>query len=145
MAVESGSNDAPPPRRTGFDAGDRIAVALQALSGLLGAAGVATAAAAAHRGGGASASTAATFMLIHAVAVLGLASIGLQAHRFRLGWLAAALVLFVGTMLFSGDLALAGLLDWRPWPTAAPFGGLLMIFGWLLVFGTGVARMIRPF
>ncbi len=36
----------------------------------------------------------------------------------------------LGTVLFSSDLALAGLLDRRPWPQAAPLGGLLLIAGW---------------
>ena len=101
----------------------RAAALLLALAGLMGAAGVALAARAAH-GGEASLASAAQFLVIHAAAVAGLAGRGR-----RIG--AAALVLALGTCLFSADLALRALAGTRLFALAAPAGGLLMILGWL--------------
>ncbi|MGO1720182.1 MAG: DUF423 domain-containing protein, partial [Luteimonas sp.] len=70
--------------------------------------------------------TAALFTFGHGVALALLA----PAPAGRLQRLAQALLL-AGMLLFSGSLAAGALLAW---PTvAAPFGGTLMIAGWLLL------------
>lgn len=104
---------------------------LVALAGLLGAAGVAGSAAAAHLGGG-NLATAAQFALFHAPAVLAsvwLAGSGLArpvlAHAA--GWLLA-----LGTVLFSGAVAL-GAFGLHPVPMAAPTGGTVLILAWLVL------------
>ena len=91
-------------------------------------AGVAMAAYASHGVTGQAASwlqTAALFAFGHGAAVALLSALPARALR-----LAMALLL-VGMLLFSGSLAGAALLAW---PTAlAPFGGSLMMLGWLLL------------
>lgn len=112
------------------------------LAGITGAAGVAASAAAAHVGGP-NLATAAQIMLAHAPAFLGLAA-WLRAGDGRADWVArAGLVLFAGVLLFSGTLALGALAGLRPFPMAAPTGGVLMILGWL---GMAVAAFVpaRP-
>jgi uncharacterized membrane protein YgdD (TMEM256/DUF423 family) len=99
---------------------------LLALAGLYGAAGVGLAAWAAHRSGGERLMTAALFLILHAGP---LAAVGLAAPRRAL--LLAASALALGAFLFSGDLALSLLAGLRPWPMAAPAGGMLLIAGWL--------------
>jgi uncharacterized membrane protein YgdD (TMEM256/DUF423 family) len=99
---------------------------LLALAGLYGAAGVGLAAWAAHRSGGERLMTAALFLILHAGP---LAAVGLAAPRR--GLLLAASGLALGAFLFSGDLALSLLAGLRPWPMAAPAGGMLLIAGWL--------------
>lgn len=100
------------------------------LAGLTGAAGVAAAAVAAHVGGP-NLATAAQMLLAHAPAFLGLAA-WLRAGEGRsepAAW--AGVVLFAGLLLFSGTLALGALAGLKPFPMAAPTGGMLMIAGWL--------------
>lgn len=94
-------------------------------AGLCGAAGVALSAVAAHAGG-AHVATAASFLLMHAPALLvaGLLGRGSVLHS-------GCLVLLVGVVLFSGDLLARDFLGARLFPFAAPLGGLLMIGGWL--------------
>ncbi len=106
-----------------------VRFALPCLAGLMGAAGVALAARAAHAGNDASLMTAALFLLIHATAMIGLAALA-PAGR----WLAGAgLVLALGTLLFSTDLAIRHFGGSGLFAMAAPAGGVLMILGWLAV------------
>ena len=113
--------------------------AVMACAGLMGAAGVAIGAAGAHVGGGDLARPASDFLLIHAAAVTAGSAVALGNAR-RSALLAVALTLLTGgAILFGGALALAGLVDWRPWPSAAPFGGMCLIAGWL-VLATSAAR-----
>jgi uncharacterized membrane protein YgdD (TMEM256/DUF423 family) len=99
---------------------------LLALAGLMGAAGVALAAAGAHLGGD-NLATAATFLLIHAAAVAGLAS---GAPNLR-GLTLAASLLALGALLFSGDIAARAFLGGKLFPMAAPAGGIILMAGWL--------------
>jgi uncharacterized membrane protein YgdD (TMEM256/DUF423 family) len=104
-------------------------------AGLCGAAGVALSAVAAHAGGG-NVGTAANFLLVHAPAFLAVGLLG--AGR----WLnIAAGVLFLGLMLFAGDLLARDYLGTRLFPGAAPAGGVLMIAGWI---GIAIAGLLRP-
>jgi len=102
---------------------------LAAAGGLFGAAGVALAAAGAHSGAGPLAATAATFLLVHAGAILSLCALARPDGDAALR--ATASLLAVGVFLFSGELAAHALLGVQPLPIAAPTGGLLMIAGWL--------------
>ena len=113
-----------------------------ACSGLMGGAGVVIAAAGAHVGGGDVARTAADFLIIHAAVILAASTLA-ALRRGADVWLGMALgLLTVGSILFSGELALASLADWRPLPLAAPTGGLCLIAGWLAltVFGVRACR-----
>ncbi|MEP9352361.1 DUF423 domain-containing protein [Xanthobacter sp. KR7-65] len=111
---------------------------LLVLSGLMGAAGVAAAAAAAHVGGGANLETAAHFLLFHAAALAALCALAL--HLSRAGALVrtGASAIALGAVLFSGDLAMRALMDVKLLGGSAPFGGSLMILGWL---GVAVAAL----
>lgn len=109
-----------------------------ACAGLIGAAGVIVAAAGAHTGGGDLARTASEFLLVHAAAILAASGVALAVGRTSAFLVAALGLLSVGAVLFGGDLALAGLLDWRPMPLAAPTGGLCLIAGWLSLSAAAV-------
>jgi uncharacterized membrane protein YgdD (TMEM256/DUF423 family) len=100
---------------------------------LMGATGVSLWAMAAHRAGGESLVTSAQFLLIHACAVLGLTACRKQALvHDRIASIASAM-LILGTLLFSGDIAVRVLAGGRLFPMAAPVGGSLLILGWLMV------------
>ena len=103
-------------------------MSLAAFGCLCGAAGVALAAAGAHRPEAALATTAGTFLLLHAAAIAGFAAFTPPSRLLA----TAATLLALGVTLFSGELALHALAGLRPLPMAAPTGGLLMIAGWLL-------------
>lgn len=114
---------------------ERLLVVLGALFGLV---GVAAAAAAAHITGG-SLTVAADFLLFHApvliAAALAIRS-GLVAPKLaRLG----AMLIFLGVVLFSGDLALRASLGTPLFHMAAPTGGIVLMIGWVLL---GVAGAI---
>jgi uncharacterized membrane protein YgdD (TMEM256/DUF423 family) len=117
----------------------RIAMALVAVAGLYGAAGVALWAAAAHSGANTSLATGAQFLLIHATALAGiaaLASSGFGAPRIALG---AGLLLAIGSALFTGDIAMRAFWQQLLFAMAAPAGGTLTILGWLLL---GLAALV---
>jgi uncharacterized membrane protein YgdD (TMEM256/DUF423 family) len=100
---------------------------------LMGATGVSLWAMAAHRAGGESLATSAQFLLIHACTVLGLTACRKQALvHDRIASIASAM-LILGTLLFSGDIAVRVLAGGRLFPMAAPVGGSLLILGWLMV------------
>lgn len=99
------------------------------VSGLTGLSGVALAAAASHGGDTHFLGNASTMCLAHAPVLLAL-YIGHGA--FRTATL-AALVLGLGTIVFAGDLVARHYLGERLFPFAAPMGGSLMMFGWLLI------------
>ena len=124
----------------------RFIPALGALSALMGAAGVALAAAATHSGGGEIGQTAAYFLILHAAALLGLTACA-RAYGADLAFARALLLagacLGLGTIIFSGELAVLAFTGARLIPMAAPIGGSLMILGWLAlagVFVRGVGR-----
>ena len=120
-----------------------------ALAGLYGAAGVALAAAGAHLGGaGGLATTAAYFLLFHAAALVGLCTAASAARRAAAlqaaALMVAASLVALGTLLFSGHLALHALADRVPIPLAAPLGGSLIILGWLVAAVALPLALDRP-
>lgn len=108
------------------------------LAGLMGAAGVAAAAAAAHVGGGDNLVTSAHFLLFHATALAGLLAVGLQLGRGRIALQAGASAIALGAVLFSADLAMRALMEVKLLGGSAPFGGTLMMAGWLIVAGAAL-------
>lgn len=106
------------------------------LGGLAGAAGVALSAAAAHTGGG-NMATAASFLLMHAPALLVLSLLATSRVARYGGYLIA-----LGLILFCGDLLARQFLGNRLFPYAAPSGGMMLIGGWLIVAIS--ALFIRP-
>lgn len=101
---------------------------LASIGALYAAAGVALSAYAAHAALGEEASrlqTAALFAFGHGAALSALAHVpGNRSMRIALSAIAA------GVLLFSGSLAGRALMQWPS--TLAPFGGVLLIAGWLL-------------
>lgn len=100
------------------------------LAGLFGAAGVALAAAGAHLSGTPIVTTAAYFLLFHASALAAFCAVARGGTERGLGL--AALLIALGCILFSGDLAMRGLADRVILHLAAPTGGVVMILGWLV-------------
>lgn len=102
---------------------------LASAGSLLAGLSVALAAYAAHAGLGDAAKgslqQAALFAFGHGVALAALAPLAVR----RLAWL-GLLAIGLGTLLFSGSLALGALFGVST--GAAPAGGVLMILGWLL-------------
>lgn len=107
------------------------------VSGLMGAAGVALAAAASHGGDTLFLGSASTMCLAHAPVLLGLY---LGHIYFRTATL-AALVLGLGTVVFAGDLVARHYLGERLFPFAAPFGGTMMMLGWLVMAAGALFRI----
>jgi len=108
---------------------------LAAWAGLMGAAGVAAAAASAHVANGANMGSVALILLAHACAILALTS-----PRFALPGLFAAAVMAIGASLFGADVSLLTLAGRRLFPMAAPTGGSLLIFGWLVAAFAGLRQ-----
>jgi uncharacterized membrane protein YgdD (TMEM256/DUF423 family) len=106
------------------------------VSGLMGAAGVALAAAASHSGDTLFLGSASTMCLAHAPVLLGLY---LGRGHFRTATL-AAIILGLGTIVFAGDLVSRHYLGDRLFPFAAPFGGTMMMLGWLAVAAGALFR-----
>lgn len=110
-----------------------------AIGGLFGALGVASAAAAAHNDATGLLAPASAMLLAHAPVL-----IALYAARTHISFVStAALILTIGTILFTGDLTVGyanamdinttGQLADGLFPMAAPIGGVLMIAGWLVI------------
>lgn len=97
------------------------------IAALYGAAGVALAALGSHSGE-VNIATAASFLQLHAAALLAMSFLP-AGWQFRLG----PVVLALGTLLFAGDLIARSQLGSALFPMAAPIGGGAMILGWLLV------------
>jgi uncharacterized membrane protein YgdD (TMEM256/DUF423 family) len=114
----------------------RWMLALLALAGLFGAAGIGAAAWAAHRSTDPDLQIAAYFLLIHAAAIAGVAA------QQRTGFLTAASILAAGALLFCGDLMLRALAGTRLFAMAAPAGGTLMILGWLMLTVASVRALL---
>lgn len=102
------------------------------LAGLAGAAGVAVSAAASHSGD-TNLAIAGNFLLIHAPALLAIAS--LPRTRLLTG---ATIVLIAGLALFTGDLAVRALAGRSLFAFAAPLGGGGLILGWLGIAAAGL-------
>jgi uncharacterized membrane protein YgdD (TMEM256/DUF423 family) len=113
---------------------------LIALAGLMGACGVGLAAAAAHYASGVGLDSAAYMLLFHASAVIALVAAIDRALVGRTLGLIAAWGLVIGAILFSGDLALRAFAQIKPFPMAAPIGGMLMIGAWVVVTLAAVFR-----
>ncbi|MBA3517942.1 MAG: DUF423 domain-containing protein [Rhizobiales bacterium] len=107
---------------------------------LMGAAGVALGAMGAHLPNASNLSVASSFLLFHAPALLALEAAN---GRSRLRT-AGELAMLVGSILFSGALALDSLTTVKISPSPAPFGGVLLIFGWLLVGASFLVRRGKP-
>ena len=108
------------------------------LAGLCGALGTAGAAVAAHGGDPRLVGTAAAVALVHAPAFLAL---GLLAPGRIAFPIVPILLLGIGTVLFSGDLAVRAFLAGRLFPSAAPMGGMLLMLGWLSIIVLAFVRV----
>ena len=110
----------------------RVGLYLVAAAGIAGAAGVALAAVAAHRVASPALATAATMLMLHAVAVLAVASLSAVSENPN-RWRSAGAMMLAAVALFSGDVALNTLQGIHIFPMAAPLGGSLLIASWLAV------------
>jgi uncharacterized membrane protein YgdD (TMEM256/DUF423 family) len=106
---------------------------LLVIAALMGASGIMLAAAAAHTAPGAGLNAAASMLLFHAAATLGAAALAHQGLLHRPLGLAVIAAWVIGAVLFSGDIALRAFAGHRLFPMAAPAGGIMLIFGWLVL------------
>ena len=123
---------------------DRTRFLLVTVAALLGAAGVALAAVAAHRVESPALATAATLLMIHAVAGLAIAALA-AASQHSMRWCYLGAFLLAAVALFCGDIALHTMAGFHVFPMAAPTGGSLLIASWLALaacaaFESGSAR-----
>ena len=121
-------------------------LALIAVSGFAGSAGVALAAIAAHRVQSPALASAATLLMVHAAAAVAIAAVAAQsaaASSGGTGWLAAGWLLLAGSILFAADITLLSFTGGRLFPMAAPTGGSTMIGGWLVLALVALAKIFR--
>ncbi len=119
----------------------RSPLVLAALAALMGGAGVVLAAAAVHRSGGELAERGSLFLILHAVAALGVAAHARASASRPL--VVAGFAMEAGATLFAADLAWHAFAGARLFPFAAPIGGTTMIVSWLALaaaFGTEALR-----
>lgn len=100
---------------------------LLAAAGLCGAIGVALAAAASHAGKP-ELGIAASFLQLHAPALIGISLLAANRVALTAGW-----GLVVGLVVFAGDLACRAYSGNALFPLAAPIGGTALILAWLLL------------
>ena len=100
---------------------------LLAVAGLCGAIGVGLAAGASHSGA-ANLGIAASFLQLHAPALIGISLLAANRLATAAGW-----ALVAGLVLFAGDLVLRVLVQTEPFGIPAPLGGFALIAGWLLL------------
>ncbi|HMN38997.1 MAG TPA: DUF423 domain-containing protein [Hyphomicrobium sp.] len=117
------------------------ALALLAGAGLAGAAGVALAAAAAHKIESPALATAASMLMIHAAAVVGIAVLAtIFPHR---GFVPSGASMLAGVCLFAGAVTFHAVTGEHIFPFAAPTGGSLTIASWLALAGCAAAAIWR--
>jgi uncharacterized membrane protein YgdD (TMEM256/DUF423 family) len=103
-------------------------------AGLTGAGGLILAAADAHLVPDTRLHTAASLMLLHAVAAIALTSLALAVPQRGIWFVSAAGMLLSGSVIFGCDLTLR---------VAAPLGGSLLILGWIIIALAAVV-ILRP-
>ena len=82
--------------------------------------------------------TGSRYQLLHALALIG---VGWLAARQQDPWVTASGSAFtVGIVLFSGALYLIALTGLRGFGAVAPFGGVLLLLGWI-AFGVAAFRL----
>jgi uncharacterized membrane protein YgdD (TMEM256/DUF423 family) len=113
------------------------------VAGMAGASGVILAALSAHIRQSAMLETSAYFLLIHAVAVVALATLSGQTAR-QTAWLTVATAMMAGALLFSSDLAIYALRRAHLFALAAPTGGTLLILAWLGVSVIAAIELAFP-
>jgi uncharacterized membrane protein YgdD (TMEM256/DUF423 family) len=113
------------------------------MAGLTGAGGLILAAADAHLVPDTRLHTAASLMLLHAVAAIALTSLALAVPQRGIWFVSAAGMLLSGSVIFGCDLTLRALLATRLFPMAAPLGGSLLILGWIIIALAAVV-ILRP-
>jgi uncharacterized membrane protein YgdD (TMEM256/DUF423 family) len=79
--------------------------------------------------------TGADYQLWHAAALLALAVAPVTLGALR-SWV--GLCFCLGALLFSGSLYLLAILGWHGLVFVTPLGGMLMLLGWLILFGYGL-------
>ncbi len=103
------------------------------ITAIFGCAGLMLAAAGAHARPGVGLDSAGYMLLFHASAVIAACAAIASGLIQRPTGITAAIVLLIGTALFSGDLALRAYTGHRLFPMAAPTGGMVMMAGWALL------------
>jgi uncharacterized membrane protein YgdD (TMEM256/DUF423 family) len=73
--------------------------------------------------------TATQYQLLHAVVLLVLSIVTTDTRSSAIR--VAAICFAAGTLIFSCSLSAVAVLDWRSAGAAAPFGGALLILGWI--------------
>jgi uncharacterized membrane protein YgdD (TMEM256/DUF423 family) len=111
------------------------------LAGLTGAGGLILAAADAHLVPDTRLHTAASLMLLHAVAAIALTSLALAVPQRGIWFVSAAGMFLSGSVIFGCDLTLRALL--ALFPMAAPLGESLLILGWIII-ALATVVILRP-
>jgi uncharacterized membrane protein YgdD (TMEM256/DUF423 family) len=110
------------------------------LAGILGAAGVAAAAGASHTDDPRILGALALIALSHAPALIAFGLSSVKGKALRVG----AIVIAAGACFFCADLAARHFLGSALFPMSAPFGGMAIIAGWLIVAVGGLLSTRPP-
>jgi uncharacterized membrane protein YgdD (TMEM256/DUF423 family) len=108
----------------------RSPLVLAAVAALMGGAGVALAAAAVHANGGELVERAALFLLLHAVAALGIAAHARVPAASARALVIVGFVMEAGAILFSGEIAIHIFTGVGIFAFMAPIGGTTMMIAW---------------
>ena len=79
---------------------------------------------------------AADYLLIHALALIGVAILCKMFPEG--GYYRAGLAFIVGSFLFQGSVLVKSFVSIQPFGFITPIGGFILIFGWLLLFVSAV-------
>jgi uncharacterized membrane protein YgdD (TMEM256/DUF423 family) len=120
-----------------------VSIVLIALSGLMGAAGVALMAAAAHSAPGTGLDSAGSLLLVHAAAVLTMTALFERGLLWRPLAIAVAAGFVIGAALFASDVSLRAFAGHRLFPMAAPTGGMTLILSWLALTICAITTAMR--
>ena len=71
------------------------------------------------------------YLMFHALGIFLIALLGFQLPKESLEM--PAIMMIVGTSIFSGSLYLISILDFKKLGIVTPIGGLLLIFSWLFL------------
>lgn len=122
--------------------GGATSLALTAVAGLVGAAGVALAAVAAHKVESPAVATAAQMLMVHAAAAVGIAALAAQGCSGG-GLVPAGALMLAAVCLFAGDVTVHALTGSHLFAYAAPTGGSLTILSWLVLAVLALRGFLR--
>ncbi len=82
---------------------------------------------------------AADYLLVHGLALVAVGLYGRLAPQQAFCWSGWAFI--AGSLLFQGTVLIKCFVPMGAWGMATPLGGLVLMLGWLLLAGEGIAKL----